>query len=1147
MSFKINIDSDVVDNAKFVACKVDDTYTRKRVYALGIAANAVAKYLNEKDLKTHSNHSLYKSAVFAKEIEIADIYANNARFDVRVTFNDKTFTVPKLQVKYDIKPQAYIVVRFDNSLNDIEFLGFIPENELKYDKNGEEYYTYPLDILKPFEEFIPYAQKLNITPKEYSEEEHEKIQELCASIIDEQATEADKIFFIKHVVDCAVCRDIFCDINDFDDIVSQLKNYHELLNDSTLSVLSGNKKEVDQAAIANMALVEKAGEDFPQEVTNNSSILQDTISAAAAVAAGTEIAAEEAIASTTAGIIEEAASQITDEELEPAVLNLYDEPEPLTEEQDDAVQNTLPDQILETAEIVEDSILETTQSQETEPEETSSEAETLLAENDEESLLLQEENTDPIELELSEDNNTPADEDNQETNKTSAEETQEPELQLNDSFDELNASIDAFASEPAANPFELELEAENDEQKDITDTDTLPEVTPEEISEPQLTGETKEEDNVINEEEALTLDEENIMLEEETETSDNLSGNELSLDFDEPDVLTEDIQVEEENKEDDEALQQPETAEQEESINLQIDDELDLQLHHEDELELPDDDSLNLPEDIETPEEFSEPEEIQETESFAIEPQNEEETEQEVVQEQAPTEDISDEDELTLAQDNELPELNDSDSNSLELEDLETLDTIEPIEEEPELQNNGDDTIQNIPTEEVGDRLTFASEDDKKDEWPAASRPQEPVELKYDDETETQEEQEQIQQDSQLGDINETVFDLNKQEPVIESFEEEDEEQHVTDFDFPDYNYSNIEVEPTAISNTEQPKEIQQQEIEKEQELNTPETQEKEETEQQESPTEDNDLQGLLDDDLLALLSDEDNEPAETSAAPSVQINDEQPYTDEEPQNVQTDTQVEETQFTTDNNSDDITDSAHNEENGEIENLFEEQEAPEAGEHVELDLSQEPMSAEAVKKTKKIAIAGALIALLAIGGVAGGYYMYQKNIAAANNDSVDTTQDNQVFDFQNNAAATDEAADTSSAAVSQDINKSMTNSFSDKPAAISITKLSWQVNEKLAVEPSVKEYLQTAGKNIQLNLQNDLANAADVAFNNSVKVSFEIAPDNTMKGIQVLESSGSDKIDAIITKSIKNTLKYVSVPKLQNYNSDYFLTLIINF
>ena len=88
---------------------------------------------------------------------------------------------------------------------------------------------------------------------------------------------------------------------------------------------------------------------------------------------------------------------------------------------------------------------------------------------------------------------------------------------------------------------------------------------------------------------------------------------------------------------------------------------------------------------------------------------------------------------------------------------------------------------------------------------------------------------------------------------------------------------------------------------------------------------------------------------------------------------------------------------------------------------------------------------------------------------------------------------------------------------------------------------------QFSGKNIQMNLQNDLANSADINFNNIVKVSFTIAQDNTMKGMQVLESSGSDQIDEIVLRSIKNTLKYVSVPKVKDFKSDYFLTLIINF
>ena len=458
--------------------------------------------------------------------------------------------------------------------------------------------------------------------------------------------------------------------------------------------------------------------------------------------------------------------------------------------------------------------------------------------------------------------------------------------------------------------------------------------------------------------------------------------------------------------------------------------------------------------------------------------------------------------------------------SSVETEDIKT-DDFETI------------TPETTITDETDDLLI----EDTEDDWPAVSEPQEPVELKYDDLNDTADEH-LSQENSPADSIEADVFDLNKQEPVIESFEDETE-QHVADFDFPDYNYESLETtaensdsqpqtaslpNETPIQNTYQP---EQEETAASQNIQKQETN---------TESENDDLQELLDDDLLALLSDDDEDETGNDKNQEEQVLSSEPFGDEPDAVEMSDEEI----------LPNAEETTPDEQNGDIENLFDEQEAPKEGEQVELDLSQEPMSAEAVKKTKKIAVAGALIALLFIGGAAGGYYMYQKNIAAANNDSMDASQDNQVFDFQNNAASAGEE-DTSSGAVSQDINKSMTNSFSDKPAAISITKLSWQVSEKLAVEPSVKEYLQTAGKNIQLNLQNDLANASDVAFNNSVKVTFEIAPDNTLKGIQVLESSGSDKIDAIITKSIKNTLKYVSVPKLKNYNSDYFLTLIINF
>ena len=324
----------------------------------------------------------------------------------------------------------------------------------------------------------------------------------------------------------------------------------------------------------------------------------------------------------------------------------------------------------------------------------------------------------------------------------------------------------------------------------------------------------------------------------------------------------------------------------------------------------------------------------------------------------------------------------------------------------------------------------------------------------------------------------------------------------------------------------------------------------------------DSEIQGLLDDDLLALLSD-DNDGSENEPV------NEQPLKEpvkEEPtplqqqvqppfsqyQNVEEKDDIEEDMIELDEEEEnpsqqqpDMSENAAEEisqEDETIESLYSETSVPqqEGDEPAQFELAQEPVSAKTVNATKKIIVGAAVLLLLAAGGVGSWLYNNAKNAQDAN---LDASADGEFFNMQNQG----QGEDDQTPAVSQDINKSMTNSFSDKPAAITITKLSWQVSEKLAADASVKEYLQTAGKNIQMNLQNDLANSADINFNNVIKVSFEIAPDNTMKGMQVLESSGSDQIDDIVLRSIKNTLKYISVPKLKDFKSDYFLTLIINF
>lgn len=1035
MGETMNLDKDILESAKFSASKVGDKYLRKRAFALNLAANAAAKFLNEKGLKISVNHSLYKSPAFASEIELADIYCGEARFDVRVTFNDTTFCVPKSHTKYGVKPYAYIVAKLGSNLDKIDFIGFVPENELNYPKSDSEYFTFSTDILKSISDFTAYAKALKVPSHPYDEKEHENIKEICVNFIDNQANEADKIYFIKHVASCPVCRETFRDMNDFDDIVSQLKNYKELLNDSTLSVLSGNKTEVDQAVMENIALVENAQEDESEApLVEPASIIGAAGAAISAGAvAGVAAGSAEAIVSETAAEIADSITEAASEVVDAAAAiagetnaEAEEVVEDIVEELSEAPAEISPDAQGAVAESVSDSV---------EPDIDSLEPVTEEVLHDSEDTLLEDLSSDDFSLEM---------------------DSPDEFLEINPEESEIKAQEEA----PAEEAFESEITEEQpqDEPQGLLQEDSLP-------------VETADDDLMLPDsgEEELLLEEheDSLLLEEAQEPEEPVSSPE-EPEEEMPEVVT---GMEEFVDEAEEAVTDIEEFAEE---SAEAGAELERLAAEEPETMAAESDDLELQEsDIDKLEGISELEMLAEPDTeLNFEPEADALEEQNSLEELNSSQDVLNETEAVSSLES---------SDTLELDDLDTLDSLEPVEE-----------------------LSYV---------------QTPVELKYDDEDEEEliaEPVESFEQESnkEREDEPETVESAGATDDVESEFLAQEPEQ-IELAQWPQHE--------EQISQEPQQPESQQPE---------PISQAKEE---EQAPEVNEDLQELLDDDLLALLSDDDDTTDSSSVEPGAVE-----------QEAVSQTGIEEPVQETEEPAHEIPPEAEmlnpNLVNDDVENLYDGQEIP-AGENVELDISREPVSEETIKKTKKLAVSAALIMLLAIGGGAGAWYIHHKN--TVDKEAMDAASGDQMFDFSNKGENSD--TDTAAAALPQDINKSMTNSFSDKPAAISITKLSWQISEKLAVEPSVKEYLQTAGKNIQMNLQNDLANAADIAFNNSVKVSFEIAPDNTMKGIQVLESSGSDKIDEIITKSIKNTLKYVSVPKLQNYKSDYFLTLIINF
>lgn len=902
MSVNIEIDKQTVESAKIAAYKIEEKDVRKRAYALNIAANSAAEYLNGVDIETKTKLSLFKVPSFAKNFELADIYAGDIRLDVRITFDEKTFSVPKTQEKYDALPQAYIVVKLSQNLTTAEIIGFAPSSELEYEKTETEYYCFDLNILKPIDEIKEFIENCEIEAHPYSAECHEKIKELCAPFIDDEISESEKVYFIKHVIACNACRETFCDLNDFDTIVSQLKNYKELLNDSTLSVLTGNKKELEEAISGEANNIEKVFDE-----SENSGIDLTIVPVIAPITAVPPIAP---IAIPEADIS--------------SLFDIVDNSEAMEEK-------TVDEPFL-----VDDNEL------------------FLIEEVDEDEEILEEEPS-KEEPENTEENSV---EEITETEQETIEETfilecEDEELILTESFDEI-----------------LEEESPEKQPEEINETD---------VEEIETEKEHAEEFSVSNE---------NI---DELTDLESLEPLEELHELQEDDFILNETTEETKEEETVEEPQKEEAPTEEEIIH----DEFDL-----DTME-----SLEL-DDLE----------IFDTEIIDEITDEKIETEQEIAAEETIEEPEEEEKEIDSL-DKFMKKMN----NSVQKEEL--------IEEETDTE-----PLEPVESYEIGNLEETESENLEEDETEETSQ-QEPVEL-------------------------------NDEDEITESMEDVQQEQ--------------------------------------------------EETESQPEEEVSNEIQDLLDDDLLALLSD-DEEEGETTSSDILDEEIEQSY-----------------------------DTAQNEKDADetIETLFDNDGKEENSEETMINIEDDAESKATANKAKRIIILASLLIVVAGAAGASWFINNQKASEPIGDNALETANsDGQMFDFQNKAGKEAPAGP----AVSQDINKSMANSFSDKPAAITITKIAWQVSEKLASDPSVKEYLQTAGKNIQINLQNDLAYASDVAFNNSIKVSFEIGQDNTMKGIQILESSGSDKIDQSVETSIKNTLKYVKVPKLKDYTSDYFLTIVINF
>lgn len=937
MKKNIEIDKNLREMAKNTAARIENAQERKRAYALATGALALAKALQSDGFGVSFKHSLFKVPSFAGNFELADLYIGNVRIDVRVTFDNENFYIPKTHKKYDAAPDLYVVVKMEKNLSKMSIEGFVFPKETEKCESVEEYLVCPLKKLNSMKGFKKAVESVETEEHECAAGDHQKAAELAVSFLDGEISESEKIFFIKHVVNCPLCRERLCEFSEFDSIIEQVKKYPELLDDSTLNVLTGNVSS-QQAEQNEPEILETGISNSVLELVKDAAALETGLEAAETVA--------QAAGAGAAGLVIETAEE-TAETLE----NISDEEDNLS----------------------------------------------LLSISEEDDQNIED----------------------------------EPENE------EDSAEIDDLS----------ELE-ESGEELNLTEPEEIPDFS-------ETPGEPEQEEETVEEKETPEL----------LNTEDSEEEDTLTLEEDEPMELLE------------------EAAEE---MTLESDEE-----------------SVHEAPEEETP------------------------LETELLQESAPVEEIeeaheTEQDDIFAGADEEPFELEAHDE--LELSDLETLDEHEEmvLEEVHEEQ-----------PEEIEPEPAFEENEEAAPEEPVAeiSEHEELTELESDDEPLGLLEHEEIPDFSQ--DLEETA-EPEAQEPVIseeteaielteEAPEEilpESSEETIQEPEEPKSEFAELLEEEPVENNEEQISEYAG--IELIDEDSTPSDEPVEETQPENEVNEE--IQGLLDDELMQLLSSDDDSDENT-----------------------------ESEAADDNNLDLIAESGdseseNQEENGEevIDSLYEDApEAPAEGESAQEEFMQ-PEPGKNGGLAKKLIAAAVVLFLITTGSITALYL--NQNKQASNQDALpDADMPMQDGSLPDAAANLPQNKDDSASPMSQDLNKSITNVFSDQPAALTITKISWEVSQSLANDDSFRNYLQVAGKNLQMNLQNDLSYTTEINYNPKVKVSFEISKDNTIKRIQVTESSGSEQIDNVVLQSIKETLKYVNAPNIKDYKGNYNLSVVVNF
>lgn len=268
----VDIEEDDLKDAKLSSTDFDGNETKQRAFINVLGARLAMKLLFTNKIQASNVYSLYTIHNVLEELDIADIYLDNIKIDVRLVFNKDEIFIPKTHFEYGIEPDLYLVLELKDDLSSVELLGFCEPENLNKSNQNDKFYFFEYEKLELPKKLKPFLTKLSSkTNLVISEANTEKAEQLLLSLIDKEISKQDKLFLFKQLASNIALREQIVEFENFDIMAKETAKDNEILNDKVLDIVG------TQQLFENEDFSDENAE-FMQELLSNKDEIENDLS-----------------------------------------------------------------------------------------------------------------------------------------------------------------------------------------------------------------------------------------------------------------------------------------------------------------------------------------------------------------------------------------------------------------------------------------------------------------------------------------------------------------------------------------------------------------------------------------------------------------------------------------------------------------------------------------------------------------------------------------------------------------------------------------------------------------------------------------------------------------------------------------------------